>query len=293
MDIVSVAAVAVASLSTLLLVVALVQIRSLRRDVAELATPRGRAAPSTGRDDQLLLAIRDQVRDLEAQIDKFDIVFSDIRSELNSLQHQGRAIVRLVSEPADPGAARPEPEVRPGSRGDSAGWSSAGESARTGGPPSAPPPPAADPASRPFTSAPAPDSSAAGGLDSLLEQYRELIAQPRKNEINRWSDDIGGTACEVTEDGTVKPLSRDEGGLLVLVTKDGVNGAVVPGGRLVVDFPTSFSNVISMRSVTRHSFELEADGSGILRLVEPALVTRAGDRWQLVRAGTIAGLKSD
>ena len=68
MDIVSVAAVAVASLSTLLLVVALVQLRSLRRDVAGLAPKPARAAPSTGRDDQLLLVIRDQVRDLEAQI---------------------------------------------------------------------------------------------------------------------------------------------------------------------------------------------------------------------------------
>ena len=95
------------------------------------------------------------------------------------------------------------------------------------------------------------------------------------------------------EDGALQPLAREAGGLLVLVPHDDAMGVLLPGGRLVVDFPTNFANAMSMRRVTRQSFELLSDGSGVLRLVEPAWAERVGEKWQLVSPGKLAGLKSD
>ncbi|MEO7692222.1 MAG: hypothetical protein ABIS51_23255 [Sphingomonas sp.] len=129
--------------------------------------------------------------------------------------------------------------------------------------------------------------------DKLLEEYRELIAQPRKADINRWIDERGGESVEAAEDGAFQPLGRDSGGLLVLLPLDDQRALVLPGGRLVVDFATSFANVISMRSVTRQAFDLTNDGSGVLQLVEPAFAERRDGVWRLARPGRLAGLKPD
>jgi hypothetical protein len=141
--------------------------------------------------------------------------------------------------------------------------------------------------------APSPIATSLGRLQELAVDYRELIAEPRKNEINRWADEAGGWACELVDDGTLRPLARDAGGLLVLITQDDLVGIVLPGGRLVVDFATDYANVISMRRITRDSFELVNDGSGVLRIVEPAFAKRVGDKWQVARLGKLAGFKSD
>jgi hypothetical protein len=71
----------------------------------------------------------------------------------------------------------------------------------------------------------------------VLDEYRKLIAQPRKAEINRWTDDHDGESCEATEDGAFRPLDREAGGLLVLLPLGGERAMVLPAGRMVVDYP--------------------------------------------------------
>ncbi len=143
----------------------------------------------------------------------------------------------------------------------------------------------------PPASEPVPEHRRASEHDEgLLSEYRELIAQLRKADINRWTDDHEGESCEATEDGAFRPLDRDSGGLLVLVPLDRDRAMVLPAGRLVVDFATNYANSLSLRSVTRHTFELVEDGSGVLRLVEPAYAERREGVWRLARPGRVSGL---
>jgi hypothetical protein len=124
----------------------------------------------------------------------------------------------------------------------------------------------------------------------VLDEYRKLIAQPRKAEINRWTDDQQGESCEATEDGTFRPLDRDAGALLILVPVGEDRAMVLPAGRLVVDFATNFANSLSLRSVTRQTFGLVEDGSGVLRLMEPAYAERREGVWRLTSPGRLSGL---
>lgn len=138
-----------------------------------------------------------------------------------------------------------------------------------------------------------PEGSPIDRRAETLEAYRNLIAQPRKSDINRWADDVGGLVCEANDDGGFQTLSREAGGLLVLVPINDSLAIVVPSGRLVVDFATSYANVIAMRTITKNVFELTQDGTGVLRLIEPAIAKRNGETWRLVEAGQLAGLKAD
>jgi len=291
MDIALVAA-GLAGLSALLLIVVLLQIRSVSKAVRELylAQPAARA----NREEPLHQALAGELKDIADQIGKFDIVFSDIQAQLDAVRQ------------AKPAAPAPEPEAR--------------EVRSTTEPVSSPTPAPQRPAREEHAAAatsprpaihesvvaadPPVDATAStrGGLDvdaglerlkPLVTEYRELIAEPRKNEINRWSDERGGWSCEFREDGTLRPVTREAGGLLVLIARDDDVGIIVPGGRLVVDFPTDFATTIALRRVTREAFELVNDGTGMLRLMEAAVATRVGDTWQLVRAGKLAGLKSE
>lgn len=283
------AAAGLAGLSALLLIIVLVQIRSLVKAVRKLAP--GQSGTRGRREEPLHQVFAGELKDIADQIGKFDIVFSDIQAKLDALRQ------------ARPGPAPAAPKARPAPQPVS---SPAPVPQRHLGEEAAAPAPSPRPALNDsvVSTAPAVGGSApAGGgpdldaglkgLQALVSEYRELIAEPRKNEINRWSDEAGGWACELQENGSVRPLARESGGLLVLIAgKDDV-GIIVPGGRLVVDFPTDFANIIAMRRVTRDAFELINDGTGVMRLTEAAVAKRAGDRWQLVRAGKLAGLKSE
>jgi hypothetical protein len=279
-----------AGLSALLLIVVLLQIRSLANAVGELASAR--STPRGGREDPLHQVFASELKDIADQIGRFDIVFSEVQAQLNAARQakpaapapaaqEAPALAQQVSSPA------PVPQR--------SAW---GEEAA---PAPSPRPPLVD---SDVSSAPAAGGGASAGgephLDAALEalqplvsEYRALIAEPRKNEINRWSDQAGGWACEIQEDGSVRPLAREAGGLLVLIGGSDDVGIIVPGGRLVVDFPTDFANTIAMRRVTREAFELINDGTGVLRITEAAVAKRSGDRWQLVQAGKLAGLKSE
>jgi hypothetical protein len=126
----------------------------------------------------------------------------------------------------------------------------------------------------------------------ITDEYRKLIAQPRKADIKRWIDEQGGELCEVVDDGSFQ-TSRDGTGLLVMITLDETRALILPGGRLVVDFATNFANPLSLRSVTRQTFDLEPDGTGVLRLVEPAQAEYRDGAWRLANAGRLAGLTGD
>lgn len=133
-----------------------------------------------------------------------------------------------------------------------------------------------------------PEPRAAVGV-SVLDNYRKLIAEPRKAEINRWADDCGGISCAVNEDGSISALPREAGGVLVIVSDADGALLLLPGGRMVVEFATSFANMMSMRSVTRDCYELSGDGSGLLRLLEPARVSGGSGFWSLVSPGKLSG----
>lgn len=76
-----------------------------------------------------------------------------------------------------------------------------------------------------------PSSAPDGSRDALLEEYRKLIAQPKKADIDRWMDDHAGEGCEATEEGVFRLLGRDPGGLLVLVPLRDGTALVLPSGR--------------------------------------------------------------
>ena len=124
----------------------------------------------------------------------------------------------------------------------------------------------------------------------LLDQYRELIARPQRQEINRWADTLGGMSIEALEDGSFRPLARDAGGLLILLPVTADHALVLPGGRMVVDFATSYATSLNLRPITKQAFAFETDGSAVLRLDAPAMAERGGETWRLVRPGRISGL---
>lgn len=299
---VSIAAAALAGLSALLLMVVLAQLRSLGKAVEALTAAQAESASLIRKQEAAHQAVRGELKRIEDQIGGFDIVFSDIQARLSILKPN-----KVAAPGPAPGTAR-EPSNASARAVPASGTSDAPLSGPDRDAVAAPAPTPAlqgqvEARASPdldrgagMSAAAAPsvaDDSGPVRLEELLGEYRELIAEPRKNEINRWCDDVGGLACEVGEDGTLRPLSREAGGLLVLITQDDRVGVVVPGGRLVVDFATDFANVIAMRRVTRHAFELINDGTGLLRLGEAAVAQREGDKWQLVRPGTLAGLKSE
>jgi len=130
-------------------------------------------------------------------------------------------------------------------------------------------------------------------LQEIVQSYRDLIAQPVKNEINRWIAQAGGLSCEVVDDDRFHLPGGDSKGLLALMPLAGQSAIILPAGRLVVDFTSNFANVIAMRAVTRHAFDLIGGGGGKMQLIEPAHATFIGDEWRLDRPGKIGGFSSD
>ena len=126
--------------------------------------------------------------------------------------------------------------------------------------------------------------------DELADAYRTLIAQPRKGEIARWFEDVGGVGCEIGDDDSFQLVGRGDGARLMLVPMTESVAMVLPSPLMVADFPTSFADVLTARTVVRRSFDLDADGSGALRLVEPAQAVLREGTWRLRQPGRLAGL---
>lgn len=286
MDLASLIPAGMGFVTILLLLYLVYQFANLRDEVAKLARRQfgpDTAAASTRRApsiDPAFSDLQDTINRMERRLASLDNAFSDLHGLVadftQSAQEPNRRSVPPPPrpEPTDPLGALPATE-RPlytnGGEGD-------------------------EPNPRPQILGPQTAAVApAGGLnlEVLLEEYRQLLAQPRKSEINRWADERGGEACEVHDDGGFEALSRDSGGLLILLKIDAERAVVLPGGRLVADFATNFANAISMRSVTRECFDLLNDGSGVIRLIEPALARRGDGRWRLDRPGKLAGFTSD
>ena len=246
-------------------------------ELVETVAGHKTAEAETGKDKVLVQGIE---KAIDERISSFDIVFSGMQAKLVTIAddlHEFQSVI-----------------------GGAASW-----------PPRTPPiaptqamqvPPApvskmAEPASdAPLFAGPPVQESRSGAdgriCSSVLDEYRQLIAEPRKAEINRWADEHGGISCAIKEDGTIAALSREAGGMLLVVCDRDGSRLLLPGGRMVVEFATSFANMMSMRSVTRDCFELTSDGSGILRLLEPALVTGDGGHWDLASPGQLSGFTS-
>lgn len=309
-----------AGLAVLLLLVLIVLVLGLRRQLAELAAAwnsRASRENSGQRDsaesqEPLLHNIGNAVVQLHEQIASFDVVFSDMQEQLSQI---GDGLQDIRAGRSHSSATAAAPPASPALQSSHAIESASAaafirSSAEPDGiaevlpsevdsayapPPEPPPPPVPAFGSEPYPTEPTQPAERAPVTDSsssLINEYRQLIAEPRKNEINRWVDERGGMSCMVSEDGTIFPLTRDAGGLLVVLrTSDGTD-LLVPGGRMAVEFATSFASPISMRSVTRDCFELIGDGTGILRLLEPARIRSLGEGWSLVSPGQLSGFTS-
>lgn len=277
--------------SILILLYLIYQFGSLRSQVGELA---GR---TTGTDDAagavqvaaaiepVLTEIQDALNRVERRLAGLDSAFSDLHVLVDDFTHGAQEPLRSApSAPPPPSQLPPPLPVREQAEAEA--------SAEPGPFPGRTEVTRAAPIREHVPEASASAQADAPDVEALLVNYRQLIAQPQKSEINRWADENGGEACEVHEDGTFHALSRDAGGLLILLRIDADRAVVLPGGRLVADFATNFANAISMRSVTRDCFDLVNDGSGVIRLIEPALARRSDGRWQLARAGKAAGFTS-
>ena len=258
--------------SLALLAALYLQMRALRGAVDELSAVKSRSATVGGGADPSLREIVASLGAIERRTAGFDGVLSDVLGRLRTLNAVAPELTPDATVAAFP-AAGPD-TVAQEQPSENAIVEDDGQA------PSPGPEPVAD------------QDDGATPLDEVLSAYRRLIEHPRKNEINRWADELGGQGYEVAEDGSLYPSSRDAGGLLVLLPVDTGRAIIVPGGRLIVDFATSYSDVMAMRGVTRETFELIGDDTGILRLVEPAHAARNGEGWHLVRPGTLTGLKS-
>ena len=125
--------------------------------------------------------------------------------------------------------------------------------------------------------------------EPLVVAYRALIAQPRRADITRWLDEHDGKGCEVGEGETLQLVGKEAGAPLALLPLSSDWGLVVPSGRTVVDFPTSYTDGLTLRLKTRGSFELEADGATGLRLLAPAVARRIEGRWRIEEPGRLGG----
>ncbi len=279
-----------AIVSLLGLVALLVMIVGLRSSVGQIRDsinlPSTQSASTNrGGQDSSKQMVDELLRDIADQFASFATVFSDIQGQLSEIRES------VVSVGGSGQAEATERSVGAGRTGSSLSdpvpiKATAAEKRHP-----AASEPFSDAGTRPQTSlSNTPPLESA--VQQLLDQYRQLLAEPRKSEINRWLDDNGAIRCEVTEDGEILPLGRDGGGLLALLPAGDDRALVLPSARLIADFATSFANAISMRPVTRNLFALECDGTGKMRLIEPAEVAASGERWTLVRAGTLTGLTS-
>lgn len=288
-----------AGVCLVLLIIALVQLNAMRSALSEIdhrVRQLQRPAEDGGRVDRtasMLQVLLDQMRRLDEAVAALRPRFSS-PTPASAAPSPPPFPPPPPPAPAERAVAAREPIVDTG--GDRGLGARAfepfpEERASTGRTASAP---ASEQVAKPWValaSEPTPAQAATSERDvEVLDEYRKLIAQPRKAEINRWTDEQEGESCEATEDGAFRPLDREAGGLLVLLPLGRDRAMVLPAGRMVVDFATNFANSLSLRSVTRQTFELVEDGSGVLRLVEPAYAERREGVWRLTSPGRLSGL---
>lgn len=273
----TVAALAVAALCAGMLVAALVQIHGLRVTIDDLAA-KSKAAARKAADaepspvlDGRLAAVEDGLRDVLAAQGRLD---RSIRSERRADDRSA------ASTPPPPGSRLWEDARDPGDHSlDAAvGLRTAGKGTSC----------VATTGSR--DAEPNPGIEQSNAFANSVETYRELIARPRKNDIVRWFEEAGGLPCEATDEGLFQLVERGEGARLTLLPLTDRFALVLPSALMVVDFPTSFADVLSARAAVRQTFDLDADGSGTLRLVQPALAMLADGVWRLKTSGRLAGL---
>lgn len=285
-----------AGICLILLVVVLVQLNALRGALSE-TDQRVRQLKRAAEDGGRVERTNPVLGNLLEQMRRLDDAVAALRP-----RHSSSAAPTAATPVAPPlpqsvertlNAARPTGEIDSGRRGPASPEfdpfpEERGSSRRTA------PEPASEPAAKPWVASSSQPMSAQTAVSEhdaeVLAEYRKLIAQPRKAEINRWMDDHQGESCEATEDDAFRSLDREAGGLLVLLPLGGERAMVLPAGRLVVDFATNFANSLSLRSVTRQTFELVEDGSGVLRLAEPAYAERREGVWRLMVPGRLSGL---
>lgn len=276
-----IAGLVLAVISAAMLIAALVQIRSLSTKVDELAA-KVKAASARHPTSELPAALEQRVDAIEKAVRDIPAAYG--RLELSMLALRRDALSGLPSSPPPPTPTMVPTHASSGSS-EPARWSppltgreELGSSAS------------------PNVSGRSPAGSFDDGQDQpvspddLIEQYRELIAKPRKNEITRWFDSLEGIPCEATDENVFHTVDRGDGARLMLVQLTERFGLVLPSALMVVDFATSFSDVLSARSATRKTFALDADGSGTLRLVEAATAVLMDGNWKLKAPGRLAGL---
>lgn len=134
-----------------------------------------------------------------------------------------------------------------------------------------------------------PEPMPAVDADALIADYRALITQPRRADITRWIDQHGGRSCEVGDGDVLQMVDQDAGAPLAMLPLSDALALVVPSGRTVVDFPTSYVDGMTLRLKTRGTFTLEADGATAMRLLSPAIARLADGRWRIERPGRLAG----
>lgn len=302
MGIPAIVGLSLASVCLVLLIIAIVQLNALRSALSEIdrrLRQLQRPAEDNGNIDRnasLLQALLDQMRRLDEAVAALHPRFSS-PTPASAAPSPAPSRPPPRPEPAERAVAAPEPTVEVGGdrerHKDRVVEPFPEERASDG---VTPPAPAWEQVAKPWVahaSEPTPAQAATSERGTeVLDEYRKLIAQPRKAEINRWTDDHEGESCEAMEDGAFRPLDREAGGLLVLLPLGRDRAMVLPAGRMVVDFVTNFANSLSLRSVTRQTFELVEDGSGVLRLVEPAYAERREGVWRLTSPGRLSGLNA-
>ena len=285
-----------AGICLILLVIALVQLNALRGALSE-TDQRVRQLKRAAEDGSRIDRTNPVLGNLLEQMKRLDDAVAALRPKHSSTGAPFAATpvpspsTQSVERTAN--AARPTDEIDSGRRGpaslDFDPFPEERSSSRRTAPETPP-----EPVAKPWVASPSQPISGQTAVSErdgeILAEYRKLIAQPRKAEINRWMDDHQGESCEATEDDGFRSLDREAGGLLVLLPLGGDRAMVLPAGRLVVDFATNFANSLSLRSVTRQTFELVEDGSGVLRLAEPAYAERREGVWRLTAPGRLSGL---
>lgn len=200
----------------------------------------------------IALPLRRRLKDVERRLDKTHRALTRLEGQLAAAPDP---VGPIPAEPARPRRAAPTP---PRDRTALA-------------PGRAPVPPPA--------TTPSPSTGSRSGVDGRISRYRDLIAsraKPRQLQ-DLIDEDARPRTLIYDRDGrglSLMPFDPNDPGQLLVAIAGAAEGTllVLPTYNYLENFRLAFSAPVQNPEVVRHLFELDRDGGGALRLIEPAEV---------------------
>ncbi|KPF72286.1 hypothetical protein IP88_10230, partial [alpha proteobacterium AAP81b] len=162
-------------------------------------------------------------------------------------------------------------------------------------PPQPSPFPAPSPAPWPGPVPPPPAPRAAPvpvqrGRPAWLPRFRAILEHPAIQDYSEWATAVQARGVRLESDGQVYPEGDATSTILAMVT-DEQGRWLIPGGELVAEFATRYQEALTLRRHVEAAFDLDTDGGGLLKLVEPAQLDSADAGGRIAVKGRLGGLR--